>query len=65
MKLINIHLRVKVKLFSKKINKIISVFLDRKYQNYRVPRSKFYYAIPIIIVTLAALSKVLFPTIFQ
>ena len=39
--------------------------IDRRYQNYRVPRSNLYYAIPIIIVTLAALSKVLFPTIFQ
>lgn len=38
--------------------------VDRRYQNYRVPRSKLYYAIPIIIVTLAAFSKVLFPTIF-
>ncbi len=39
--------------------------IDRKYQNYRVPRSTLYYAIPIIIVTLVALSKVFFPTIFQ
>lgn len=38
---------------------------NRKYQNYRVPRSTLYYAIPIIIVTLVALSKVFFPTIFQ
>ncbi len=44
---------------------LISLSIDRKYQNYRVPRSKLYYAIPIIIVTLAALSKIFFPKIFQ
>jgi len=38
---------------------------NRKHHNHRVPRSKFYYAIPIIIVTVAALSKFLFPSIFQ
>ncbi|CAF1073357.1 unnamed protein product [Rotaria sordida] len=38
---------------------------NRRYQNFRVPRSKFYYAIPIIIVTVAALSKIFFPGIFQ
>lgn len=41
------------------------IFIDRKYHNQRVPRSKFYYAIPIIIVTVAALSKFFFPSIFQ
>ncbi|CAF0875894.1 unnamed protein product [Rotaria sp. Silwood1] len=38
---------------------------NRKYQHFRVPRSKFYYAIPIVIVTIAALAKVLFPKILQ
>ena len=39
--------------------------LDRKYQHYRIPRSMFYYAIPIIIVSLTALSKVFFPKYFS
>ncbi|CAF3205954.1 unnamed protein product [Rotaria sp. Silwood2] len=38
---------------------------NRRYQHIRVPRSKFYFAIPIVIVTVVALSKVFFPKIFQ
>ncbi|CAF4928496.1 unnamed protein product [Rotaria sp. Silwood1] len=34
---------------------------NRKYQNVRVPRSKFYYVIPIIVVSIAAICKMLFP----
>lgn len=37
---------------------------NRRYQYNRVPRSKLYYAIPILIVTVAALIKVFFPTKF-
>ncbi|CAF1341491.1 unnamed protein product [Adineta ricciae] len=38
---------------------------NRKYQHYRIPRSMFYYAIPIIIVSLTAVSKVFFAKYFS